>query len=139
MNSTEPTWGIAWVLAISDCTWSSVAVFCTYATTWTFDSTNERLARRTFWRMKKPARRRSIRTIVSVAARLISALRQNPCHARRIENRTKGITPRSVLAVVGGAGLVADDPPVLEGDDPLAQRRHDLRVVGRHEDRDAQL
>ena len=42
--------------------------------------------------MKKPARSRSISTIVSVAARLISALRQNPCHARPMENRTNGIT-----------------------------------------------
>jgi hypothetical protein len=44
--------------------------------------------------MKKPASSDSISTIVSVAAMLISALRQKPCHARRIENTTNGITPR---------------------------------------------
>src|SRR3954468_14435766 len=89
--------------------------------------------------MKNPASSSSMSTIVSVAARLMSALRQKPCHARRIENTTKGITRSSVLAVVAGAGLVADHPPVLEGHDALAQRGDDLGVVGRHQDRHAQL
>ena len=38
----------------------------------------------------------------------------------------------SVLAVVGATDLVADDPALLERDDALAQRGHDLGVVGRH-------
>ena len=36
-----------------------------------------------------------MRTIVSVAARLISALRQKPCQARRSENRTNVSTRQS--------------------------------------------
>ena len=63
-----------------------------------------------------------MRTIVSVAARLISALRQNPCHARFNEKATNGITSL-VLAVVGGADVVADDPPVLQRDDPFVEAR----------------
>ena len=44
--------------------------------------------------IQKPASSRSIRTIVAVAARLMTALRQNPCQARlRLKNR-KVITPR---------------------------------------------
>ena len=39
--------------------------------------------------------------------------------------------------MVGRAGLVADDPAILERDRPLAQRGDDLGVVGGHEDRHA--
>ena len=45
--------------------------------------------------IQKPASRSSIRTIVAVAARLITALRQKPCQARRRENQTKAITAQS--------------------------------------------
>ena len=75
---------------------------------------------------------------MAVAARLMTALRQNPCQARRMLKRTNEIS-RSVLAVVGATDLVADDPALLEGDDALAQRGHDLGVVGRHQHRDAEL
>ena len=47
--------------------------------------------------IQKPASRRSIRTIVAVAARLISALRQKPCQARRtLKNRNEitAVSPR---------------------------------------------
>ena len=82
------------------------------------------------------ASRTSIRTIVAVAAMLITALRQKPCQARFRLNATNEIK-RLILAVVGRADLVADDPAVLEGDHPPAQRRDDLGVVGRHQDRHA--
>ena len=40
--------------------------------------------------MKKPASRSSIRTMVAVAARLMSAFRQKPCHARlTLKNRNE--------------------------------------------------
>ena len=42
--------------------------------------------------IQKPASRRSIRTIVAVAARLMTAFRQKPCQARVMLNRTNEIT-----------------------------------------------
>ena len=62
--------------------------------------------------IQKPASSRSIRTIVAVAARLISAFRQKPCQARRRLKTTNPIIA-SVDPVVGAADLVADDrgPP----------------------------
>ena len=42
--------------------------------------------------MKKPESSSSIRTMVAVAARLISALRQKPCHARRMLKKRNEIT-----------------------------------------------
>ena len=45
--------------------------------------------------IQKPARRSSIRTIVAVAARLMTALRQNPCQARLMLKKTNGITVQS--------------------------------------------
>ena len=86
--------------------------------------------------IQKPASSRSIRTIVAVAARLMTALRQKPCQARLMLKTTNEIIA-SVLAVVGTAHLVADDPALLERHDPAAQRGDDLGVVGRHEDRHA--
>ena len=62
------------------------------ATTSTFDSVKSRLAWRPVWRIQKPARSMSIRTIVAVAARLMSALRQKPCQARRRLKTTNEIT-----------------------------------------------
>ena len=95
MNSTDTVSGMASTRAMRSSTWACVAVFSTYATTSTFCSTNDRLASSTFWSRKKPARSSSIRTIVSVAARLIRALRQKPCQARPSENSTKAITRQS--------------------------------------------
>ncbi len=71
-------------------------------------------------------------------------LRRIPWSARpRLKARKRGkpriaLTWPSVLAVVA-ADLVADDAPLLEGDDAPAERGHDLGVVGRHEDGDAEL
>ncbi len=45
--------------------------------------------------IQNPASSRSIRTIVAVAARLMTALRQKPCQARVMLNRTKEITAQS--------------------------------------------
>ena len=45
--------------------------------------------------IQKPASSRSIRTIVAVAARLMTALRQKPCQARLRLKTTKEITPQS--------------------------------------------
>ena len=45
--------------------------------------------------IQKPASSRSIRTIVAVAARLMTALRQKPCQARLMLKTTKVITPQS--------------------------------------------
>jgi hypothetical protein len=45
--------------------------------------------------IQKPDRSRSIRTMVAVAARLMSPLRQNPCQARFRLNTTKRITGQS--------------------------------------------
>ncbi len=42
--------------------------------------------------IQKPASSSSISTIVAVAARLISALRQKPCHARLTLKKRKEIT-----------------------------------------------
>ena len=90
------------------------------------------------WMIQKPASSRSIRTIVAVAARLITAFRQKPCHARRQAEEDER-DHRSVLAVVGATDLVADDAALLERDDALAERGHDLGVVGGHHDRHAEL
>ena len=49
--------------------------------------------------IQKPARSSSISTIVAVAARLITAFRQKPCHARRMLNRTNEITAHGVNMV----------------------------------------
>ena len=45
--------------------------------------------------IQKPASSSSIRTMVAVAARLMTALRQKPCQARPTLNRTKEITAQS--------------------------------------------
>ena len=45
--------------------------------------------------IQKPDRSRSMRTIVAVAARLITALRQKPCQARLMLKTTNEITPQS--------------------------------------------
>jgi hypothetical protein len=45
--------------------------------------------------IQKPASSRSIRTIVAVAARLITALRQKPCQARLTLKTMKEITRQS--------------------------------------------
>ena len=45
--------------------------------------------------IQKPASSSSIRTIVAVAARLMTALRQNPCQARLMLKRTNAITGQS--------------------------------------------
>src|SRR4051794_11837992 len=103
----------------------------------TFDSVKLRAALRPVWMIQKPASSSSIRTIVAVAARLMSALRQKPCQARLRLKATNEIT--LVQAVVGAADLVADDPALLEGDDALAEGGDDVGVMGRHEDRHAQL
>ena len=96
--------------------------------------------------MKKPASSRSIRVIVAVAARLIAALRQNPCQARDRLKPRNAIMPRPSLpchplspAVVAATDLVADDPALLERDDPLPKRGDDVGVVGRHEHGHAEL
>ena len=89
--------------------------------------------------IQNPARSSSISTIVAVAARLMTAFRQKPCQARLRLKYRNGQHGRSVLAVVRATDLVADDPTLLERDDALAQGRHDLGVVGRHQHRDAQL
>ena len=44
--------------------------------------------------IQKPASRTSIRTIVAVAAMLMSALRQKPCQARLMLKRMKPIIGR---------------------------------------------
>ena len=41
--------------------------------------------------------------------------------------------------MIGATDLVADHPPLLEGDDALAEGGHDVGVVGGHHDRDAEL
>ena len=41
--------------------------------------------------------------------------------------------------MVGATDLVADDPTLLEGHDALPEGGHDVGVVGRHQDRDAEL
>jgi hypothetical protein len=81
--------------AWSEVTWLSVALGCRYATTSTFCSVNWSPASRPVWMIQKPASSSSIRTMVAVAARLITALRQKPCQARPTLNRTKEITPQS--------------------------------------------
>ena len=45
--------------------------------------------------IQNPARSRSIRTIVAVAARLMTAFRQNPCQARLKLKKTNGISAQS--------------------------------------------
>ena len=45
--------------------------------------------------IQKPASSSSIRTIVAVAARLMTALRQNPCQARRMLKTTNEIIAQS--------------------------------------------
>src|SRR6266545_5537357 len=107
------------------------------ATTWTFCSTNSRPARSPDWMRKKPARSSSRRTIVAVAAMLMTAFRQKPVQARPIAKATNEIT--SALAVVRARELVADDPAVVEGDDTPPQRRHDVGLVGRDENGHAEL
>jgi len=88
--------------------------------------------------IQNPASRRSMRTIVAVAARLIRAFRQKPSQARLRLKATNVIIDRagSVHAVVDAADLVADDAALLEGHDPLAEGGHDVGVVGCHEDGD---
>ena len=61
---------------------SAVASTLTFAVTSTFCSVKSSADSSPVWMIQKPASRMSIRTIVAVAARLISALRQNPCQAR---------------------------------------------------------
>jgi hypothetical protein len=66
--------------------WAWVAASLRSATTPTLSSTYERLARNPAWTIQNEASRRSISIIVAVAARLIAALRQKPCHARLMLN-----------------------------------------------------
>ena len=63
----------------------AIGVASTFMFTWTstFDSVKSRAESSPVWRIQKPARSSSIRTIVAVAASDISALRQKPCQARR--------------------------------------------------------
>src|SRR2546423_978716 len=137
MNSTPATSGIALTRTVRSWICGSVALSASLASMLTFDSVKSRAAPSPVWMIQKPASRRSISTIVAVAARLIRALRQNPCQARLRLNPTNEIT--SVHPVVGATDLVADDPTLLERDDPLAQGRHDVGVVGRHEHGHAKL
>ena len=70
---------------------AGVASSLMFATTSTFCSVKSRADNRPVWMIQKPARSTSIRTIVAVAARLMSAFRQKPCHARRRLKTTKPI------------------------------------------------
>src|SRR5512140_2537227 len=129
-------------MAVSCCSRSVIAVWgvssTRSATTWTFCSAKSSPASRPAWTTQNPARSMSIRVIVAVAARLIAALRQKPCQARWM------LKPRKAniglgRPVVAAADLVPDDPALLEGHDALAEGGDDVGVVGRHEDRDAEL
>src|SRR4051794_38085364 len=107
------------------------------ATTETFCSTNSSPARRPAWTIQKPARSISINVIVAVAARLIAALRQKPCQARRTlkaRNEIIGLPRACSRGAVVPADLVANHAPILERDDALSERSHDVGIVGRHED-----
>ena len=90
--STLATSGSAPMRAVSASIAGVVAVGLTSATTWTFSSTNSSPALSPVSTTKKPARSTSMKTIVAVAARLITALRQNPCQARRRLNTMNEIT-----------------------------------------------
>src|SRR5215218_3960942 len=119
-----------------------------FATTSTFCSVKSRADSKPVWMIQNPASRTSISTMVAVAARLINAFRQNPCHARRRLNTTNPIIRLarssrpiaidgpdraiSVGPVVGATDLVTDDPAFLERDDALPEGRHDVGVVGCH-------
>src|SRR4051794_8577339 len=137
MNSTPATSGIAATRALRSWIWTSAALSASLASMFTFDSVKSRAALRPVWMIQKPASSRSISTIVAVAARLISALRQKPCHARLRLKPMNEIT--SVCPVVRATDLVADDPTLLERHDALPQRGDDVGVVGRHEHGHAKL
>ena len=87
-SGSAPTWAVRASIA------GVVAVDLTSATTWTFSSTNSSPALSPVRTTKKPASRTSMKTIVAVAARLITAFRQKPCQARRRLKTTNEITPR---------------------------------------------
>src|SRR4051812_26344504 len=123
MYSTLTTSGIAVSFFSSVSTWNAETLSNSLASTLTFDSVNSSPASRPVWMIQNPASRRSMRTIVAVAAMLMTALRQNPCQARLRLNATNEIM--SVHPVVCATDLIANDVTLFERDDALAERRDD--------------
>src|SRR3954468_19925540 len=140
VTSVAPdTPGISRIVLPRATIWSWVASTRRLTWTSTFCSVKSSADSSPVWMIQKPASSTSIRTIVAVAARLIRAFRQKPCQARRMLKTMKPIIPRSVCPVVRAADLVADHPTLLERDDALAEGGDDVRVVGGHQDGDAEL
>src|SRR3954454_9663506 len=115
MYSTERPSGIPMTRASVAERSAGVASGLRSATTPTFSSTYDRLARNPAWTIQNPASSSSISVIVAVAARLIAALRQKPCQAREMLKNRKENIGRSAGAVVRAADLVAYDPGLFEG------------------------
>ena len=90
--------------------------------------------------IQKPASSRSIRTIVAVAARLISGVPPEALPgALEAEDDERQHRSAQSDPVVDAADLVADDPALLERDDALAEGGDDVGVVGRHQHGHAEL
>src|SRR6185369_3099567 len=140
MYSIERTSGIAPRRAMRSSSFAWEMSSCRSATTPTLFSTYRSEARKPACTIQKEASRRSISIIVAVAARLMAALRQKPCQARRmLKAKNESIDPASAGPVVAATDLVAHDPALFEGDHALAEGGDAVGVVGGHEHGHPQL